>query len=368
MLKKIVLTISVILIVLLTACTKKDTNQGNSYGDITTIPSDVAENGEPTNAAEPDTTDETPTINDYFPFYKNTRYIYEGDGSEYAGFVSYSDFTTEDRIQLRTNNGGTETVKVLEYKNGELTLLTSRDECYYRDNLINTVENSGEILLKEPLTVGTEWSLPNGSRRYISNVNIETKTPAGTFKAIEVTTEGTNEKRLDYYAYQVGLIETQIVTSDFTVKSLLSKIEEEVPFVQTIKFYYPNSKDVSIYSENKEVSFFTNDITSVMVEQGIRELTKDKYDPTISSNTNINSLFLNSDNVVYVDFSKDLVSDMKAGSSYEEIILQCITNTLGGYYGVNEVYITVDGKPYESGHILMKEGETFKVSMDKVIQ
>ena len=59
---------------------------------------------------------------------------------------------------------------------------------------------------------------------------------------------------------------------------------------------------------------------------------------------------------------------MNAGAGYELLILQSITNTLGDYYGVKEVNITIDGKLYESGHILMKKGETFKVNYDKVVQ
>jgi hypothetical protein len=59
---------------------------------------------------------------------------------------------------------------------------------------------------------------------------------------------------------------------------------------------------------------------------------------------------------------------MNAGAGYELLILQSITNTLGNYYGAQKVYITMEGKPYESGHILMKKGETFKVNMDKVIR
>jgi spore germination protein GerM len=57
---------------------------------------------------------------------------------------------------------------------------------------------------------------------------------------------------------------------------------------------------------------------------------------------------------------------MNAGAAYESLILQSITNTLGNFYGVDEVYIMVEGKPYESGHILLKKGETLKVNMDLV--
>ena len=66
--------------------------------------------------------------------------------------------------------------------------------------------------------------------------------------------------------------------------------------------------------------------------------------------------------MVYLDLSKEFTKEMNAGSLYESQILQCITNTLGDYYMVKKVYITVEGKPYSSGHILMKKGEAFNVN------
>ncbi|MPM51125.1 hypothetical protein SDC9_97872 [bioreactor metagenome] len=57
---------------------------------------------------------------------------------------------------------------------------------------------------------------------------------------------------------------------------------------------------------------------------------------------------------------------MNAGSGFEAMILQCLTNTLGDYYQVEEVYITIDGGPYESGHIIIEEGEAYKVDYTNV--
>ncbi|MGH4051718.1 MAG: GerMN domain-containing protein [Clostridium sp.] len=75
------------------------------------------------------------------------------------------------------------------------------------------------------------------------------------------------------------------------------------------------------------------------------------------------SLYLNKDGIVYVDFTKEIVSEMDAGAGYEVQVLQCITNTLGRYYNVKKVYITIEGNPYYSGHILMKKGEFFTVDL-----
>ena len=71
--------------------------------------------------------------------------------------------------------------------------------------------------------------------------------------------------------------------------------------------------------------------------------------------------------MVYVDFSKEFTQEMNTSSTYESQILQCITNTLGDYYMVKKVYITVDGKPYSSSHILMKKGEPFIVDYKNTI-
>jgi len=52
---------------------------------------------------------------------------------------------------------------------------------------------------------------------------------------------------------------------------------------------------------------------------------------------------------------------MNAGVAFESYILRSVADTLGRYYDADEVYLTVNQKPYESGHVLMEVGETLKV-------
>ena len=134
------------------------------------------------------------TIKDYFSFNENSEYVYEGKGNEYASYNVFVDYLTENRVQLRTNNGGTEVVKVLENKDGKLTMLLSRAECYYRENLTQSPSSNEEILLKEPLIKGTTWTLSDNRKRYISNVDVEVTTPLGKYKTLEVTTENKEDK------------------------------------------------------------------------------------------------------------------------------------------------------------------------------
>jgi len=299
----------------------------------------------------------------YYPFIENIRLTYTGNGMEYASYKTTVDFINNNRIQLRVDNPGTTSIKVLEIKDGELRLMTSIGEAYYRDNL-TTVQNANpEILLKEPLVKGTTWTVSDGKKRFISNKEVPISTPAGSFNCLEVTTEGKNFKELAYYSPNVGLIKTVYIGSDnFEITSTLSKIEKNTPFAQQIKFYYGDVVNDKLVYVTKNVIFKTNDITRKIFEDLFKEA-PDKNLVTISKNTKINSLYLNStEQMVYIDFSKELMTEMNAGTSKEMVILDSVTATLGNYYNVNKIYLTVEGKPYESGHIVKAKGEPFIVN------
>lgn len=193
-------------------------------------------------------------------------------------------------------------------------------------------------------------------------------TPLGTYKTLEVTTEGKEGKTLDYYAPNVGLVKSVFTSNQLEVSSTLSKLETNVPFVQTVKFYYPNANVDKLYFVNKQLSFKTNDITKIIFETAFKDLPKGGLAKVLGPNVKINSLYLNEDNRVYIDFTKELLSEMNAGSGYENLILQSITNTLGTYYSVDKVYITIEDNPCVSGHIAMKKGEFFTVNLTNSVE
>lgn len=308
------------------------------------------------------------TIQNYFPLKENTNYVYEGQGIEYASYNLMVDYIEGNRIQTRSNNGGTETVKVLEIKDGKLTVLLARGESYYRENLIQRSNNTEEILLKEPLVVGTTWDLADGRKRSITNIEAEITTPMGTYKTIEVTTEGNGDNTQEYYAPNVGLVKSLFTSEGLVVSSTLSKQENNVPLSQDVKFFYPNVNDDKLYYVNKKLTFKTNDLTKSVLEQAYKELPKGDISKVLGPNVKIKSLYLNEDDVVYIDFTKEFVKEMNAGSSYESLILQSVTNTIGRYYGVNKVYLTVEGSPYASGHFIMNKGEYFTVDFKNTVE
>ncbi len=366
--KKIILSFGIVmLMIILSACNKGKQENGNETTPTVTpgITQPADQN------SEADSQEGKAAITDYYPMLADTEYVYEGEGNEYASYSQTTDFldAMDNRIQTRTNNGGTETVRVIEINDGKLEILKALGECYYRDNLMlgTASEEPAEVLLMEPLVQGTQWTLPDGRKRYISAVDMEVTTPLGSYKAIEVTTENGDNTSKDYYAPQVGLVRSVFQTEGMEVTSTLKAINSNQPYTRTIDIYYPDV-DEKLYAEPLELTFYTGDETKDILQKAIsREVGKDTYLPLASVNTKINSLFLSENGIVQVDLSKEFIQDMNAGAGYETLILQGITNTLGAYYQAEEVLLTVDGKPYESGHILMSEGETFRVSLDNVV-
>ena len=307
---------------------------------------------------------------DFLAYQENTKYYYEGHGNEYASYTTYVDYLKEDKVQLRTNNGGTEMVRVLGVIDGKLVQLLAQGETYYREDLTQSkrLDPNGEVLLMEPLTKGTTWTLADSRKRTITNVGMELETPSGTYKVIEVTTEGKDSSFIEYYAPKVGLVQTVFRgTEGFEVDSVLSKLEKNSPLVQTVKVYYPNIDDGKIHTTKLQVSFNTNDITKLVFEKEFKNEAA-KHGRLIGENVKIKSLYLNQDGRVYVDFTKNLVAEMNAGAGYEAMILQSIVNTLGDYYEASEVYLTLEGEPYVSGHVEMKKGEFFKVDKSNVVE
>ena len=348
--KKLLLIISILLsLMLLSSCAKK--NVQPSEGNQSPPPEKLEH-----------------TIKDYYVYKENTKYVYEGQGNEYASYTVFIDYKSGNRVQLRSNNGGTEMVKVLENQDGELRILLSRGESYYRENLTQVTNGNMEILLKEPLLVGTNWTLSDSRKRFISNLEVNLTTPLGSYKTLEVTTEGKEGKTLDYYAPNIGLVKSVFTANGVEVSSTLTRLETNVPLTQTVRFYFPNGNVDKLYFVNKQLSFNTNDITKIIFENAFKDLPKGDLVKVLGPNVKIKSLYLNKDNRVYIDFTKEFLSEMNAGSSYESLILQSITNTIGTYYGVDKVYLTIEDNPYVSGHIEMKKGEFFTVNLSNSVE
>lgn len=324
---------------------------------------DIKESEDMTKAEDVNDISETSTIRDYYPFEKNSLMDYEGKGNEFAEMKRFIEFIDQDSIQIKEMNPGTDFVKVLELKDGILREVFGEGEFYHFENMLDNNRNMDNIILKEPLQVGNSWEDSEGNIVEITDLNKAVETPLKSFRALEVTTnyEDYIVKR-DYYVKGVGFVASIYEDGEFKVETLLRSIENK-GMETTIKAYYPMSNDIAIRYSNKTIVFNTNDNIKTILEKLFKEPESDKLLPSISKNTTIKSINLNRDTwIVNVDFSKEFKEDMNAGSSYEGIIIDSIVNTLGDFYDSDKVYIAVEGEPYESGHLQLREGEFFEVN------
>ena len=211
--KKYLIPSLVALVLLLSGCTS-DQGENPDHQNPNEVQKEQAKQDEPEKTVEQET--ETPkesekqtiTISDYYPMEENVRYMYEGIGNEYASYDVYHDYVSDHKVQQRVNNGGTVLARIVEIKDGRLIKTFSREETYYRENLLASENGEEEVLLMEPLKTGTTWKLNDSSFRTITNLSAEVSTPSGNYQAIEVSTEGPNGQTLDYYAHGIGLVKS----------------------------------------------------------------------------------------------------------------------------------------------------------------
>lgn len=297
------------------------------------------------------------SISDIFPFRKNVQLNYTSSQSHNSNSSMYIDFIKNNRMQFRLVNSDAITGCVVENKDGELRIITSRNSFYYHDDLTSIQNVNPEVILKEPLVKGTTWTLLNGKKRYISNDNVEITTASGKYTALEVTTETDNGKILNYYAPYIGLVKTIGDSKEKIITSLESIVTDALD-TETVKFYYPNSSKDSLMFSKRQLHFSTDDFAKSYFEKYFKESPSSTLSVLLSKNTKMNKLYLNiNENKVYVDFSKELITDMNLRWQEEPKVLKCITDTLCDYFNVDKLSLTVEGNPYESAHIIMKPNE-----------
>ena len=306
----------------------------------------------------------------WMPRLNDVVYSYEGTGTEYAAYTWTPQFNQDNYYQVATNNGGTVLADVYEYDENEIVQVFSRPETYFRDNFssIGISENNRieEVVLKQPIAVGTSWS-SDQAKYEITAINTEITVPAGTYDTIEVTVTYEDSVTKRYYAEDVGLVYEKTEMDDLVVESSLETIQTDTPETLSITVFTPDDQAMGIDTVTAELTLSTNDPARKAIAELLRGDNADYPDFYIfPEGTEINYLFLNDSNVIEADVSSEYVSNMNAGSSGESLFLHSLTNTLIRYYGAEELLLTVDGEPYSGGHILLQEGETLSFNEDIV--
>ena len=345
--------------------TAKDTASTDTSQNTSLIqPTDTADTTAASSAS--------PGLLDYFPLTPDVYSSYTGTGNEFVSMTTNVEYAGPDTIQLVYDNGATESHILYAVRNGQVQALHTEFELYVREDLsLLPPDTYGEILLKEPLEVGTSWDVLDGVRT-ITGMHVTVTTPSGTYDALEVTTKGNdNSTAKQYYAPGIGFVKLTVSGTDYEVTQELETRTLDTERTENRTFYYPRmtQTDIEIVYKTIPVLMKTNDNFTDILTGYLQTAPAADLHPVISENTVINSMRLDpGSRIVTIDLSANFVSEMNVGSAMEGAILQCLVNTVGSAYGAQEVIVTLDGQLYESGHIALKEGETLKVDYDNPVE
>ncbi len=137
---------------------------------------------------------------------------------------------------------------------------------------------------------------------------------------------------------------------------------------ENAKIYYYDAISDKIVYINSTIKVTGDNSSNLLVDE-LKKSPNDEIPPSLSSEITLNSSNLDKDkSTITLDFSSNFVSAQNLGGGAESSIITAIANTFGDYFNVENVVITLDGKPYSSGHILMNDGEAFKVNLEDAIE
>lgn len=310
---------------------------------------------------------ESEEVSSYFPFLEDTLLVYEGIGNEFASQSRYFEFIEGNKAQMKVMNSGTNLIRVFEVKDGKLIEVYSEGEFYHIENMMNNSSKTQEVLLKEPLEIGNSWTTGDGYIKEITGMNVSVETPYDSFEAMEITTDfGEGRIQKDYFVKGIGGVARIYEDGETQIKMLLSDIQKG-DMVQQINMYYPLKEDMSTVQLTDDLRFGTNDSMEDIMEFKFKSPLSDELLPILPAEVSINSIHLDRTQwIAKVDLTDNFIPQLNAGSSFELEVVNSMVNTIGKLYDTDKVYISLDGRPYESGHIALKDGETFKVDTENI--
>lgn len=287
---------------------------------------------------------------DYFPPRSNSIYIYTNLNNNFLKFKRYTEYQSENKVQMRFENDITDIINIYEYTDTGIKLSFYKRNIFYRQNFLDISSNMNDYLIKEPIAKDNNWTLSDGSIRCITNTDINIKTKFNLFNSvIEVVTISNKNKDfyIDYYAKDIGLVKSiYYIDKIGLLYCELEDILDDTPYCKNLKIYYPDKNLNTIWYSNKNLEFYTNENTSLKFSKELETPPKGLI-PLINSNTLINELLYDfNKNLAYIDFSIDILNFLKSNSIYSNLFVNCIYNTFKDYFSTSNIDINIDTISY----------------------
>ncbi|AMC00108.1 Uncharacterised protein [Aerococcus viridans] len=294
------------------------------------------------------------TVANYFPMIEGYQAVFEGDGNEYAGFSRTYDYIEDDTIYMRTNNGGTSVLELVEVTEDAVRVVYTQPEFYAHEKIdaaaLIDPENT-ETLLEAPIALGHSWETGLGTTREITAIGVPMSTQNDLYDTIEVTEDTGDFVNKEYYAAGVGLVYASSESTDpdapYTVVQDLAELSTE-GWAEPVSVYYPVTKDE--YTQASEsVNITTNDdmtaaFTSLFQSENDSRpqlLPADAAIQSLTTETNEETF----EKTLYVDFSSGIIA--LADDEWGMQKLNSIMASSKSYYNADHIEPRIDGDPIE---------------------
>lgn len=138
--------------------------------------------------------------------------------------------------------------------------------------------------------------------------------------------------------------------------------------VFSIDTYYPLSNNSGLGSIELEIEMGIDNDFKLTLEEIFKNPPRQGLVPIFSKDTQINSMAFDPKTMILnIDISREFI-EYNMGSSLEYERLRGIVNTVGKFYNIDKISISIEGAPYESGHFILRSGESFNVNFENIIK
>ncbi|MBG9984162.1 GerMN domain-containing protein [Aerococcaceae bacterium DSM 111022] len=303
---------------------------------------------------------------DYAPYlaYQIKQFI---NGAEnYTTYMNYNqNDNAQSQIQLR--RGGTVATQVFSMGDGQIRQVTSSTNLNPYDNVLSQIDtlqaNEPQVLLQEPLTVGTTWSDDSNYQSEITALYNGIETEAGLLtNVVEVTRTSDTSVRKDYYAQNQGFV--AMWSSDNLENQgeywRLTSDTRNVMLTHPMNIYEPDDASTNLVKESQGTfAFQTNGSLASAFQQMFREI--GIIDDTIM----VNNVYVDSNNVAIIDFTPGVVAVFNNYDASEEAVINSIVYTMGEFFQTNQVRLTVNGNGLLPNSITYPEGGIYNIQLEQ---
>jgi len=277
-------------------------------------------------------------------------------------FETYVEYTDDDGLAVQhrvfSSDSDSPQVRVTRCEDGRIVVTYKKNKVGYTYRFLDRSSNCEDVLLMDPIEVGTSWSVEGGTRT-ITAVDHIIDLSIGSYRAVEVTTEyDSGKETLQYYVPSLGLVaEYTLEGGKYTDSYEATTLTSDQGFPQLIRIYFAQPTSDSVRYETRSVTImpnasmgsrFVNQFRTVPSGKGLLAL----------DDLSVKSIQLDSKGYVHVDFSSSLTKIVSSiGRATESLLLIAITNTFCDYYQTDRLYITIAGEQYESPYRFFMEGD-----------